>query len=96
MQNKSVTTSNLAAAVTPTSLSGLVAFFIGIINTIIPLIIAAAFLVIIWKIIDAWVIHPDDSSKVEEGKTIAITGVFVMVIMLSVWGILNLLVKSLI
>jgi hypothetical protein len=88
--------SELASVTTPTTFSGLIVFFISIVNTLIPLLFAAAFLVIIWKVIDAWVIHPDDGSKVEEGKTIVITGVVVMVVMLSVWGILNILIKSII
>lgn len=80
---------------TPTTFSELVAFFLGLINQIIPLIFALAFLFIIWKLIDAWVIHPDDGGRREEGKTIIITGVIVLVIMLSAWGILNLLINSL-
>lgn len=80
---------------TPTTFAGLVAFFLRLINQIIPLIFAIAFLFIMWKLIDAWIIHPDDGSKREEGKTIIMTGVIVLVIMLSAWGILNLLIKSL-
>lgn len=80
---------------TPETFVGLVAFFLGLINQVIPLIFAFAFLFIVWKLIDAWIIHPDDGSKREEGKTIIITGVIVLVIMVSAWGILNLLIKSL-
>ena len=80
---------------TPTTFAELVAFFLGLINQIVPLIFGLAFLFIIWKLIDAWVLHPDDGSKREEGKTIIITGVIVLVIMLSIWGILNLLINSL-
>lgn len=81
---------------TPTSFAGLVAFFLGLINQIIPLIFGIAFLFIAWKLVDAWIIHADDGSKREEGKTIIITGVIVLVIMLSMWGILNLMINSLV
>jgi hypothetical protein len=87
--------SGAAPVVTPTTFSGLVAFFLGLINQVIPLIFGIAFLFIMWKLIDAWILHPDDGSKREEGKTIIITGVIVMVIMLSGWGILNLMINSL-
>jgi len=83
-------------ATTPTTLAELVAFFLGIINGLIPLLFGIVFLVIIWKIIDAWVIHADDSVSREEGRTVAITGVVVIVIMVSIWGILNLLKNSLV
>ena len=48
-----------------------------------------------WKLVDAWILHADDPSSREEGRTIAVTGVIVMVVMVSVWGILNLLKNSL-
>ena len=86
---------SLAAVKTPATFAELVAFFLGLINQVIPLIFAFAFLFIMWKLLDAWVLHPDDGSKREEGKTIIITGVIVLVIMLSGWGILNLLINSL-
>lgn len=54
-------------------------------------IFAIAFLVVLWKMIDAWVIHADDPSKREEGTTMALTAVIVMVVMVSIWGILALL-----
>ncbi len=81
---------------TPTTFAGLVDFFLGLINQIIPLIIGLAFLFIVWKLIDAWILHADDPGKIEEGRTIVITGVVVMVFMLSIWGILNILKHSLV
>jgi hypothetical protein len=80
---------------TPTTFGELVSFFLGLVNTIIPLLMGVAFIYVMWKLIDAWVIHADDASKVEEGRTIAITGVIVFVIMVSIWGILNILRNSL-
>lgn len=80
---------------TPTSFAELVAFFLDLINQIIPLLMGAVFVYLMWKMIDAWIIHADDTSKVEEGKTIVITGVIVFVIMVSIWGILSLLRRSL-
>ena len=80
---------------TPTTFAELVAFFLDLINQIIPLLMGAVFVYLMWKMIDAWIIHADDTSKVEEGKTIVITGVIVFVIMVSIWGIISLLRRSL-
>ena len=80
---------------TPTTFGELVSFFLGLVNMIIPLLMGVAFVYVMWKLIDAWIIHADDTSKVEEGRTIAITGVIVFVIMVSIWGILNILRNSL-
>ena len=81
---------------TPTTFAELVAFFLGLINQVIPLLMGAAFVYLLWKLIDAWIIHADDANKVEEGRTIIFTGVIVFVVMASVWGILSVLRHSLI
>ena len=80
---------------TPTTFAELVSFFLGLINQIIPVLMGIAFLFILWKLIDAWIIHADDAVKVEEGRTVAITGVIVFVLMISLWGILAVLQRSL-
>lgn len=80
---------------TPTTFAELVAFFLNLINQIIPLLMGAVFVYLMWKLIDAWIIHADDATKVEEGRTIIFTGVVVFVIMVSIWGILSILQHSL-
>ena len=80
--------------VTPTTFAGLVSFAVNIINSLVVLIFALAFIVMMWKLIDAWIIHADNDTKRDEGKVVAITAVIVMVIMVSIWGILKLLQNS--
>ncbi|MFN3188480.1 MAG: hypothetical protein ACK42D_02980 [Candidatus Paceibacteria bacterium] len=79
---------------TPSTLAELVTFIIEIINSIILLLIGLAFVVTVWNIINAWVIHADNETKRAEGKQIAFTSLIVMVVMLCVWGILALLQNS--
>ncbi len=79
---------------TPTNFSELVNFFVSIINSLVAVIFALAFIVVIWKLIDAWILHADNDTKREEGKIIALTAVIVMVVMASVWGILKFLQTS--
>ena len=76
---------------TPKNFAELVDFFIGILSLIVPLIFSLALLFIIWKIIDAWILHSDNTTKVDEGKQYALWGVLVLVVMSAVWGILALL-----
>ncbi len=80
---------------TPSTFAELVNFFIEFLNLGVLLLIGLAFLVTLWNMVSAWIIHADDPGKREEGTTIAITAVIVMVVMLSIWGILNLLAGSL-
>ncbi|MCB9811018.1 MAG: hypothetical protein H6779_04690 [Candidatus Nomurabacteria bacterium] len=79
----------------PSTFSELVNIFIGLINILIPTILAIIFLFLVWKIIDAWVINAGDEKKREEGKTLAVIAVIVFVLILTTWGIVAMLRQSL-
>jgi hypothetical protein len=79
---------------TPTSFSGLVNFIIDLINTIIPAGFAVLFVYVIWKIIDAWILNAGDEQKLEEGKRFVTVAILVFVLMISAWGIVNLIKQS--
>lgn len=80
---------------TPQNFSDVVAGLLDIISLIIPLIFTITLLVIIWKVIDAWILNAGDETKVREGKQVALIGVIALVIMSGVWGIVALLRSSL-
>jgi hypothetical protein len=73
----------------------LVDTFIEIISLAIPLIFTLTLIIIVWKVIDAWIINGGDESKVEEGKNTILVGVFALVVMSGIWGILSILQSSL-
>jgi hypothetical protein len=73
----------------------LVDAFIEIISLAIPLIFTLTLIIIVWKVIDAWIINGGDESKVEEGKNTILVGVFALVVMSGIWGILSILQSSL-
>jgi len=75
----------------PSNFEELVNHVIGIIELLVYLIFALAFVIMTWKLLVAWVFQPDNENKREEGKTIAVTAVIVMFVMASIWGILKLL-----
>jgi len=74
----------------PSTFSELVDLFLYLIYLLIPALFAVLFLFIAWKIIDAWVINAADERKREEGKQLALVAVLVIVVMLSVWGIVEM------
>ena len=80
---------------TPTSFKGLVEFVVDFINILIPALFGVLFLYIIWRIIDAWILHADDDSKREEGRRLVITAVLVFVLMVSTWGIIAMIKQTL-
>lgn len=79
---------------TPTTFKELVNVFIGLINILIPTLLSFVFLFLVWKVFDAWVINAGDEKKREEGKRLALVAVLVVVLIISVWGIVNMLRKS--
>lgn len=80
---------------TPTTFKGLVGFIIDFINILIPTLFGLLFVYIVWKIIDAWVLHAGNEEKREEGKRLVLAAVLLLVLMVTAWGIVALLKQSL-
>lgn len=78
----------------PRNFAEVVDVFLDFVSLLVPLIFSVALLVIVWRIVDAWVLHADEPTKVEEGKQYALWGVLVLVVMSALWGIVALLRSS--
>jgi hypothetical protein len=64
---------------------------IGILNTVVvPLVFALAFIVFIWGIFQAFILNGANDEKRKEGAKFALWAVIGFVIMISVWGIVNI------
>lgn len=69
---------------------------IGIINTVIvPLIFALAFLVFVWGVLKYFIFSAGDEGKRSEGRQFVLWGVLGMVVLLSVWGFVNIVLSTL-
>ena len=69
---------------------------VGAINTfIVPVIFALAFAFFIWGVASRFFFHGDDETKREEGKKFILWGILGMVVMFSVWGLVNILLSTL-
>ncbi|MCA9365936.1 hypothetical protein KC723_03495 [Candidatus Kaiserbacteria bacterium] len=64
------------------------------IDILVPFLIAITFAVVMWKVIDAWVTHSDDPSKRSDGQMAVVVGVVAVVVMIIVWGIVDLVASS--
>ncbi len=80
---------------TPTDIKSLAAFILRFIEILIPALFAVVFVYVIWKIINAWVIHGGDETKRAEGRRLVVIAVLVFVVMISTWGIVALIKNSL-
>lgn len=63
-------------------------------NAIIPFLIGAALVLIIWGIL-SYVRNAGDSEKVAEGRRVIIYGIIALFLMLSFWGFVILIKNSL-
>jgi hypothetical protein len=69
---------------------------IGLLNiVVVPVILAFAFLVFIWGVMNYFILHPGDESKRSEGKQFILWGLVGMVVLFSVWGFVNLMLSTL-
>jgi len=59
-------------------------------STLVPLIFAIAFLVFLWGVFKYFIMGGDDEEKRKEGRQLMLYGIGGFVIMVSVWGIVNL------
>lgn len=79
----------------PAVLVGLSGFVITIINAVIvPLIFAAAFLVFLWGVYTYFFLAAGNDEKRKEGRTFIMYGIIGFFIMVSVWGLVNILVGT--
>jgi len=77
------------------TIGGLGDTLIGIINeTLVPLIFAAAFLVFIWGVFQYFILSKGSDDGQEKGRNLMIYGLIGFFVMVSVWGIINLLVGT--
>jgi hypothetical protein len=60
-------------------------------NSIIPLMFALAVVFFIWGAIKFFIINADEEAKREQGKQFMIWGIVALAVMLSVWGLVNIL-----
>lgn len=69
---------------------------IGIINTVIvPVIFALAFAAFVWGVVDYFFINEGEESKREEGRKFILYGILGIVALLSVWGFVSIVLRTL-
>lgn len=63
-------------------------------NTLVPFIFALAFLAFLWGMFKAFILGGSDEEKQSEGKQLMMYAIAGFVIMVSLWGIVNLVAKG--
>lgn len=74
----------------------LVGQFIDVISVLVAVVFAATFVVLLWKIIQGFIIGGGDEFKITEAKKGMLAAVIMLIIMAAIWGIVALLRSSII
>ncbi|OIO33277.1 MAG: hypothetical protein COZ49_04260 [Candidatus Yonathbacteria bacterium CG_4_10_14_3_um_filter_47_65] len=84
----------LAFADPPATFKDLVKLFISsILDPLVPLIIGLALVYFLWGV-SKYILHGDDEKKREEGRQMMVYGIIGLFVMVSVWGLVNILVGT--
>ncbi len=86
--------SNAAPSGPPTDFEDFVCYAINLIDLIIPVVTTLAFLVFFWGII-VFIRAGGDEKKIESGKQLLFWGSIALFVIISFWGILQVLSNSL-
>jgi len=66
-----------------------------VINLLVPLVFAIAFIVFLWGIFQFFFAKAGDAEARQKGRQFVMWGIIAFAIMISVWGLTNLVVSSL-
>ena len=77
------------------NISDVGAFIINTINNVfVPVIFAIAFIVFVWGAFQTFIIGAGDTDVKEKGKNLMLWGLIGFFVMVSVWGLVNILTGS--
>ncbi len=80
-----------AGGLNTTAIQGLSDSIIGLLNTVVvPLVFALAFIVFLWGVFQAFILGANNEEKRKEGAKFVMWALIGFVVMISIWGLVNL------
>lgn len=67
---------------------------ITLLNSLIPFILAIAFLVFLWNMMRYFIVEGANQKEHENAKSLALWGIIAFVIIIGIWGIVRLLISE--
>ena len=86
---------SLAEGTPVTTVSGVGILIISTINNVlVPVLFAVAFIVFLWGAFDVFIIGSSSEEVKEKGKNLMLWGLIGFFVMVSIWGLVNILTGS--
>ena len=63
-------------------------------NVLVPVLFALAFIVFLWGIAKAYIFSGGDEEAVKQGHKLLLWGIIAFVVMISIWGIVNVVANT--
>lgn len=77
------------------AICGIGVMFIDLINgVLVPLIFAIAFIMFLWGVAKAYILSGGDADAVSQGHRLILWGVIGFAVMISLWGLVNVVATS--
>lgn len=84
-----------SAATQVNNISDVGTFIIGIINgVLVPVLFAVAFIVFLWGAFNTFILGANSEDVKDKGKSLMLWGLIGFFVMVSVWGLVNILTGS--
>ncbi|MDB5245350.1 MAG: seg [Parcubacteria group bacterium] len=78
-----------------TTITGIIQSLQNIINLLVPLVFAVAFIVFIYGVFRYFILGAGNEEKRVEGRKLVMWGIIAFAIMISVWGLVNVITGTL-
>lgn len=63
-------------------------------NVLVPVLFAVAFIAFLWGIVSKYIFSHGDPAKVAEGHKLILWGIIAFVVMISLWGLVNVVANT--
>lgn len=73
----------------------IIAQIISVIDSIMAVVVAGIVIVFMWRILSAWFIGGGDPKEIERGRQSALVGLFVLIFVFGLWGIVAIVRRTL-
>jgi len=83
----------IAFAAAPTNLQDLIGRAQGLVKLLVPLVMSLAVLAFVWGLFN-FIFHGGDTKKRTEGYSFMFYGILALFVMVSMWGLVNLLYNT--